>query len=273
MQPYVIKQGDYLALLAYKYDFDADAVWNDPSNDELRQLRPNPNILWPTDVLHIPNQAKTTPDSDAHNIATGQTNTFASDAPKVTVNVRFTDPRFASQSCTVRELDSISGLTTDANGLVSFAAPVTLDVATLSFDSLGIECACKIGYLDPPNTLSGVFQRLQNLGYIPSEAQFNATDLEPVRSGLRALKWATGGADALAAPPSADSPATTDDNAPSAQDVGDAAADTSAPPSSQSDPSAASQPPLTPTWRADGLSEDGTLDDATARLLLDTHGC
>ena len=53
MQPYVIRQGDYLALLAYKFDFDADTVWGDPANSDLRKLRPNPNLLWPTDVLYI----------------------------------------------------------------------------------------------------------------------------------------------------------------------------------------------------------------------------
>jgi hypothetical protein len=38
LQPYVIKQGDHLALLAYKFGFDADTVWNDPKNAQLRQL-------------------------------------------------------------------------------------------------------------------------------------------------------------------------------------------------------------------------------------------
>jgi hypothetical protein len=50
VQPYVIRQGDYLALLAYKFGFDADAVWNDPKNADLRKIRSDPNMLWPTDV-------------------------------------------------------------------------------------------------------------------------------------------------------------------------------------------------------------------------------
>ncbi len=56
MQPHVIKVGDHVALLAYQCGFDADTVWNDPANDALRQLRPDPNVLCPTDILYIPDQ-------------------------------------------------------------------------------------------------------------------------------------------------------------------------------------------------------------------------
>jgi len=56
MQPYIIKQGDYLALLAYTFGFDANIVWNDPTNADLQKLRPDPNILFPGDVLNIPDQ-------------------------------------------------------------------------------------------------------------------------------------------------------------------------------------------------------------------------
>ncbi len=54
MQPYVIRQGDHLAHLAHKFGFDPQAVWQDGSNDELREARPDPNILCPGDVLYIP---------------------------------------------------------------------------------------------------------------------------------------------------------------------------------------------------------------------------
>ena len=50
VQLYIIRQGDFLA---YKYGFDADKVWNDPTNDALKQVRPDPNILWPMDVLYL----------------------------------------------------------------------------------------------------------------------------------------------------------------------------------------------------------------------------
>jgi hypothetical protein len=54
MYPYVIKQGDYLAKIAHRFGFDAIAVWNDETNATLRTVRPNPNILYPGDVLYVP---------------------------------------------------------------------------------------------------------------------------------------------------------------------------------------------------------------------------
>ncbi len=61
MQPYVIRQGDFLLKLAHKFGFDADSVWSDPSNSALRTLRSDPNILSPGDILYIP----TPPDPQA----------------------------------------------------------------------------------------------------------------------------------------------------------------------------------------------------------------
>ena len=39
MRPYVIRQGDYITKLAHQRGFDADAIWNDPKNQSLRERR------------------------------------------------------------------------------------------------------------------------------------------------------------------------------------------------------------------------------------------
>ena len=57
MQPYVIRQGDFLAKLAHRFGFDADTVWNDAANTKLGDARTDPNILAPTDILYIPDDA------------------------------------------------------------------------------------------------------------------------------------------------------------------------------------------------------------------------
>ena len=53
--------------------------------------------------------------------------------------------------------------------MATFQAPVTLSVATLTFTDSNETWTLRIGSLDPINTLSGIFQRLQHLGYIPLE--------------------------------------------------------------------------------------------------------
>ncbi len=255
LQPYVIKQGDHLALLAYKFGFDADTVWNDPANAALRQLRPNPNVLWPTDILYIPDQ--NVPPA-MKQLAPGTTNTFVSDVPTVPVCVKFVgdDPTtYASKAYTISELPALTGLVTDANGVVTFEAPVKLDTATVVFTDTGESRALLVGGIDPVETLSGIFQRLQNLGFISAGIAFDATQLELIRGGLDSMKAAQ-----PAAPDS--SPASAPSSPPSSGPVASApgvtpaeppavgagpALDAPGPPESDSPPpSAPTSPPSSP---------------------------
>jgi hypothetical protein len=231
MEPYVIRQGDYLTKLAYEMGFDATTVWQDGSNDDLRKERPDPDMLLPGDILYVPTAA---PAGTALNI--GTTNDFTAAVPTVTVSVRFDDDRFASQPFTVPELPDLTGLQTGADGTATVTAPVTLESITVSFETPKAAYTCWIGYADPLNTLSGVFQRLQNLGYL--DANMAPTDdVDVVRAGLRALKAAqTNGSDGS----------------------GDAGGSGDSGGSDTSDDA--------------GLSDDGKLDEATAMLLFTAHG-
>jgi hypothetical protein len=260
LQPYVIRQGDYLASLAYQFGFDADTVWSDPANSALRKLRPNPNFLWPTDILYIP--SPTAPAMKS--LQTGTTNSFVADAPSVSITIAFSDASFASQACSIQELPQLTGLTTDASGTLTFSAPVTMDTATIAFSGIGATYVFKIGHLDPIETLSGVFQRLQNLGFIASDADFDPTDLEFLRTNLRALNAAqTGGG-----------------SGPASSSPSPSAAPSSANPPSEPAPSSDPAPPSNPAPQSEpsppqdnaGLSDDGTLDSSTSTMLLNAHG-
>jgi hypothetical protein len=294
MQPYVIKQGDYLAALAHQLGFDADTVWNDPSNAQLQQLRPNPNILFPGDVLQIP-------DPPAQPVAgtsltPGSSNSFVSDAPTVTISVTFAggDPTtYASKAYTIQELAGLTGLTTDGSGLVTFQALVTLQVATITFTESGESRQLSIGGTDPINTLSGIFKRLQNLGFIDPDADLDASDLSVLRSALYHFTLANGPPPSSSAaassvpPPSVPGtpPAPALPDAPSSSPAPSsgvpAGAGDSAPPAADSAPPSEPPPsgppssgPYGPTGAQDnhGLSDNGTLDDATSQLLLSVHG-
>lgn len=183
MQPYVVKQGDYLALLAHKFDFDADAIWNDPANQPLRDSGRIPEILRPTDILYIPDQVNKEPVT--HPLVTGQTNEFVSDPPKVTVTMRFMDPALASQSFTIAELPELATQTLGADGTVSLVIPVTQATVTLTFSNGGDTFVFGIGCLDPVQTFSGVVQRLQNLGFLTPMREYELDDIATVRAGLR----------------------------------------------------------------------------------------
>lgn len=252
MPPYVIKQGDFLLKLAHQLGFDPDAVWSDPSNASLRALRPNPAILFPGDVLNIPDS----PAPAATTLAPGSTSTFVSAPPPLTLSAKFvgTDATsYASRAYTVTELDALTGLSTDANGVASFQAPVTLTTATVVFTDTGESWSLVVGATDPINTLSGIFKRLQNLGFIGDNVTFDtqaaANNLEVMRDALTRLKAAQPGASTPSSPPSAP------------------AAAPSSPPAASSSPAApASGAPSAPgsdTPSADGTPASGPVTPST----------
>jgi hypothetical protein len=184
MEPYVVRQGDFVDLLAHNYGFDADDVWNDSANDDLRQNRDNPNVLYPTDVLYIPSP----PDPASVSLQTGTTNTFVSDVPTVPVQLRFDYPDLASQAFTIDEIPELTGLLADGDGIAKFEVPINIGDFTVTFTSSGTSFAFVLGNLDPVGTLSGIFQRLQNLGYIPREVDVDTSDLEPLRRALQRFR-------------------------------------------------------------------------------------
>jgi hypothetical protein len=314
MRPWVIRQGDFLLKLANQFGFNADTVWQDSTNASLRALRPNPNILLAGDVLYIPDPPASGPSMKS--LAPGSTNNFvAPDPPTVTISHQFVgddSSTYASKAYTIQELDQLTGLTTDANGVLTFQAPVTLQTATVTFTDTGEAWALSIGSLDPIDTLSGIFQRLQNLGYLGGDVQFDPSDLDTLRAGLRLLKGSQAGSSesAPASSPSPDSapssspappstpvsaaPAAPDSAPASAPGVGGSPSSTagdsapasnpspdSAPPSDPapnsappSDPAPDSAPPSSQDGAVDnaGLGDDGTLDTDTSGLLLKAYG-
>src|SRR5580692_10180723 len=136
LEPYVIRRGDYLLSVAHKFGFDADTVWSDPANAKLRQLRPNQNLLYAGDILYIPNPKAPV----MKTLEVGATNTFTSDPPTVTLTHQFVgvdETTYASKAYAVGELDFLTGLQTDGNGVATFPVPVTLDQATVTFTETG----------------------------------------------------------------------------------------------------------------------------------------
>jgi hypothetical protein len=184
VEPYVVKQGDFLALLAHQHGFDPDVVWNDPANEDLRNLRENPNVLFPTDILYIPPPQ----DPVTHSLTTGTTNTFQSSTPTVPVEIRFTDSDLASQAFTSPEIPELTGKSTGSDGTAKFDVPIDVDTFTVVFTSSGASFGFCLGHLDPVDQTSGMFQRLQNLGYIPREADWDTPDLELLRRALRRFR-------------------------------------------------------------------------------------
>jgi hypothetical protein len=256
-RPYVIRQGDFLLKLANQFGFDADAVWNDKQNEGLRQLGRDPHVLFPSDVLYVPSQ-----EANPVPLNTGAQNDFVAHAPTVNIGIRFSDLAFASKACTVQELPELTGLTTGPDGLLKLDVPATVEAITITFSDPPCTCVCNIGYINPITTLSGVHQRLQNLGYIDDGA-FDPADLELIRGALRAFK-----ADQRPESNSSDPPLPDDPSQATSLPTHPEPSQTSTAPDPS--PADAGQYPYDDT---EGFDDGGTLEDAISKILSAAHSC
>ena len=195
LQPHVVQQGEYLAKMAFVYGFDADQVWGDPKNADLKGKRPDPNVLAPGDVVQIPAAKK-----EGQPISKGTTNPYTVNVPKVKVAFVFMDGDnpLAGEECAVEGLGdpdpNAPPLSTDGGGKLSLDVPVTTRELAVSFPKReGMVSRFLIGNVDPASEASGITQRLFNLGYLPSYfADYPDEANEFVRRGVAAFQAENG---------------------------------------------------------------------------------
>jgi hypothetical protein len=83
LQLYVVRQGDYLAKIADSLGFDPDEAWNHPRNSELKELRKDPHVLLPGDILWF--NKITRPSS---RLAGGTENAYVAEVPRVPLHIQ-----------------------------------------------------------------------------------------------------------------------------------------------------------------------------------------
>jgi peptidoglycan hydrolase-like protein with peptidoglycan-binding domain len=178
MRPYVVRQGDYLAKLAFVHGFDADEVWNDPKNEMLRGTRPDPNILAPGDILYIPSVAK-----EGLSIEQGAANRYVAKAPRTKLRVSFRSGsgRFANAKFITKGGATPAEGSTDGDEQLEVWVPVHTAEIRVEFPELAHEFTLFVGHLDPASEGSGVRARLIHLGYLlPSPRELFGCDVPGV---------------------------------------------------------------------------------------------
>ena len=189
--PYVVRKGEHLLKIALRLGFDAETVWQDPKNADLRAKRPSMHVLCVGDVLYVPDGT----DPEWLPINVGAKNPFKAKVPAVRVAVKFVvqGKPLASEACTIRELPKLGELTTTSDGTLEFEAPMGLEVATVEFVDVQLVQPLRIGHLDPVSELTGVYQRLNNLGCVLDDPDASTTlDEQSLRDPLSTFQSSQG---------------------------------------------------------------------------------
>lgn len=176
MKPYIVRQGEYLAKLAFVHGFDAETVWGDAKNEDLKKLRPDPNILAPGDILYIPDKGE-----EPLAIEKGVENSYAAEVPKVEVTIVFRDLEgpLANEPFELRGAVASGEPTTDADGKVTLTVAVTVSEVEILFPQRHESYLVRVGNMDPVAGASGVHKRLANLGYLHRQPGISVGEMLP----------------------------------------------------------------------------------------------
>jgi hypothetical protein len=166
---YTVQQGDHLARIAKTFGFsDWQTIWKHPNNAGLKDKRQNPNVLFPGDVVYIPDRQ-----SRQESCSTDKKHSFVKNTSdlklRLTLRDQYEKP-IVNASCNLILGANSDTVTTDGSGKIEVDIQpddrdgfLIIQNPETPFDSTPIPF--KVGDLDPVLEISGQVARLNNLGY------------------------------------------------------------------------------------------------------------
>lgn len=160
---HVVRAGESVVSLAEQHGMSAPTIWGAAENEELRASRPDMNTLMPGDELFIPDRRM-----EPIHVITDARHRFRRKGIPAYFRIQlydFGEPR-ANQvfRLVIDGGPTIEG-TSDGDGVVKaqLSPQVRSGRLTIGEDEFVVELL--FGHLDPISEISGVQQRLTNLGY------------------------------------------------------------------------------------------------------------
>ena len=175
-QTHVVEPGETFPAIADKHGFpDWKPIWEAQANEAYRKQRPNPMVLLPGDIVTLP---QSTP-LEKKPCAAGQEHEVVAQRHPMYLVLELVDLNaepFASGTNYTLRLGQgqkpIKG-SLGAQGKLKEKIPISTTEATLTLEvklTEGtitlIEMSLQIGHLHPADTVTGLQQRLNNMGYI-----------------------------------------------------------------------------------------------------------
>ena len=161
MLEHVVSQGECLNSIAARYGFAWKTIWNHADNADLKALRKNPNVLFPDDVLVIPEkQVK------EESCATEKSHKFKRKGVPAVLKIQLLNNGQPRKNLGWKA--NLGGTwqegKTDGDGNLEIKLAPGCDSGVLKLEN-GTEYQLQLRELDPVDTISGVQARLNNLGY------------------------------------------------------------------------------------------------------------
>jgi N-acetylmuramoyl-L-alanine amidase len=176
---HLVNQGECIASIADMSRTTWERIWDHPNNAGLRARRKNPGILYPGDLVFVP-QSDT-----VFGVQTGASHTFTVHREKVQISLRLLD-RGEPIAGAAYEL-AVDGEpyppgSTDGDGTLKALVPRGAQQATVTFTALDRVIVMKLGVLDPVTETTGLKARLKQLGYYEGDVDTLIDD--PTRLAL-----------------------------------------------------------------------------------------
>lgn len=170
MPSHVVAQGECLGSIAARYGFkDAQSLYEHADNGELRELRPDPHLLLPGDVVKVPELTLKTCD-----VATDSVGKFRVTRGKAMFRLVLQDADGEPTpdlpwTLTVGATEHTG--TTGGDGLIEVEIPASATEGHLAVQidpedpEVLHERELSFGALDPLETSTGIQARLSNMGF------------------------------------------------------------------------------------------------------------
>jgi hypothetical protein len=157
-----IGQGENIPSIAAESGFFSDTIWNHPENAKLKELRKDMNVLMVGDEVFVPE--KTLREESG---ATEQKHRFKrkGEPHKLKMKLMAMGKPRANEEYVIDIGGRLINGKTDAGGKIEQTIPGSAGSGTLILRGGKEKHAFSVGNLDPIDEVSGVQQRLNNLGF------------------------------------------------------------------------------------------------------------
>lgn len=162
MITHTVSQGECLSSIALSYGFDWEYIYNHGANTEFKELRGDPNVIYPGDEIKIPDK-----EEGGEHRAIDDTHKFKVKGVPWRLAIVIRDIRHKPvkdlQWHFILDGEATPTKTTADDGKIEHEIPVLTRSAVLVVGDRKIPI--HLHELDPANTVHGLQQRLKNLGY------------------------------------------------------------------------------------------------------------